>query len=146
MITIKAQAKGTGRVVNWARFKKGELVDQSRLGLSLTVVIPDVITDVISRCQELTDRIKIEPLFPNGFTKTSFDITIDGGSFHVNCGRRLVRGLFPLNPIAAEFGSNYDVLLNISAEKREIEEDIASAIRGKYMCQEKSNSEHRHSR
>jgi hypothetical protein len=39
MITMRAQAKGTGRVVNWSKFKQGELVDQGRLSLSPTTVI-----------------------------------------------------------------------------------------------------------
>lgn len=135
MITMRVQAKGTGRLVNWSRFKRGELVDQSRLSLSLTTVIPDVITDVIAACQGRTTEMEIKPLFPNGFTTASFDIAIQGDGFHVNCGRRLVRGGFPLNPLAAEFGANYDVLLIISAEDPGIEEEIADSVRGKYMCQ-----------
>ncbi len=42
MITMKVQAKGTGRVVNWSCFKQGEFVDQSRWSLSLGTVIPNV--------------------------------------------------------------------------------------------------------
>lgn len=136
MITIRAQAKSTGCIVNWSRLKKGELVEQSRLSLSLSTVIPDVITDVLSTCKRLAPQIEIKPLFPNGFRTASFDIAIEGKGFHVNCGRRLVRGGFPLNPLAAEFGANYDVLLPISAETPEVEEEIAKSVRGKYMCQE----------
>jgi len=47
--------------------------------------------------------------------------------FEVHCGRRLARGFFPLNPIAAEFGSNYDVPVTISATNQKIEEAIAEA-------------------
>ena len=135
MITIRAKAQGTGRLVSWSRFKRGELVDQSRLSLSPTTVIPDVITDVIATCQSLAAEIEIKPLFPNGFTTASFDIAIEGVGLRVNCGRRLVRGWFPLNPLAAEFGANYDVLLTIAAEDPAVEEQVAGSIRGKYMCQ-----------
>lgn len=135
MITMKVQAKGTGRVVNWSRFKQGELVDQSRWSLSLDTVIPDVVADVITVCQGLTEELEIKTLIPNGFTSASFDIAIRGNGFGVNCARRLVRGGFPFNPLAAEFGANYDVLVTVSAEDPAIEEQIASSVREKYMCQ-----------
>lgn len=135
MVTMRVQAKGTGRRVDWSRFKKGELVDRSQLGFSPTTVIPDVITDVIAVCQRLTGGIDIRPIFPNGFTTASFDIAIQSEGLRVNCGRRLVRGGFPLNPFAAEFGANYDVLLTISGDDPKVEEQIAGAVREKYVCQ-----------
>jgi hypothetical protein len=135
MITMRAQAKGTGRVVNWSKFKQGELVDQGRLSLSPTTVIPDVVTDVIAACRNLAGEIEIKTIIPNGFTTTGFDIAILGRGLRVNCSRRLVRGGFPFNILAAEFGANYDVLLTISAEDPMVEEKIAGSIRGKYRCQ-----------
>jgi hypothetical protein len=135
MITMKVQAKGTGRVVNWSRFKHGEFVDQSRWSLSLGTVIPDVIADVITVCQGLSKEMEIKTLFPNGFTTASFDIAILGDGFSVNCGGRIVRGGFPFNPLAAEFGANFDVLLTVSAKDPAIEEQIASSVREKYVCQ-----------
>ncbi len=135
MVTMKVQAKGTGRVVNWSRFKHGEFVDQSRWSLSLGTVIPDVIADVITECQGLTKEMEIKTLFPNGFFSASFDIAIRGDGFGVNCARRLIRGGFPFNPLAAEFGANFDVLLTVSAKDPAIEEQIASSIREKYLCQ-----------
>jgi hypothetical protein len=135
MITMKVQAKGTSRVVNWSRFKQGELVDQSRWSFSLGTVIPDVIADVITICQGLTKEMEIKTLFPNGFSTASFDIAIRANGFDVNCGRRLIRGGFPLNPLAPEYGANFDVLLAVSSEDPTIEEQIASAVREKYTCQ-----------
>ena len=135
MITLRVKAEGTGRVVNWSRFKKGEWVDQSRLSLSLTTVIPDVIADTMETCKSIDAECSTRPLFPNGFTTAQFDIAIQGKGFQVNCGRRLARGLFPLNPIAAEFGSNYDVLLTISTDDNELENELASAVTGKYTCE-----------
>ena len=134
MITLLAKAEGTGRVVNWSRFKKGELVDQSRFSLALTTVIPDVIVDVMEKCESLDASCSVETLFPNGFTTAHFEISIKGNGFEVHCGRRLARGFFPLNPIAAEFGSNYDVPVTISATNQKIEEAIAEAVSGKYQC------------
>ena len=134
MITLLAKAKGTGRVVNWSRFKQGEWVDQSRISLTPTTVIPDVIVDVMEKCESLDESCAVEPLFPNGFTTAQFDILIKGDRFEVSCGRRLARGLFPLNPVAAEFGSNYDVLVVGSATDQEVEEAIARAVSGKYQC------------
>ena len=123
-----------GRVVNWSRFKQGELVDQSRLSFSPTTVITDVITDLIEECNLIASDCMIIPLFLNGFTTVGFDLSIKGDGFQVNCGRRLVRGLFPLNPIAAEFGKNYDVLGAISAENKQTEERISDLVRRKYHC------------
>lgn len=141
MITLLAKAEGTGRVVNWSRFKKGEWIDQSRISLSPTVVIPDVIVDVLEECEATDSACSIEPLFPNGFTTAQFDISIHGKDFQVNCGRRLARGLFPLNPIAAEFGSNYDVLVTVSASDRALEEKLARVVSDKYECKKVTGSE-----
>jgi hypothetical protein len=134
MISLLAQAEGTGRVVNWSRFKQGELVDQSRISLTPTTVIPDVIVDVMKKCEMIDPSCRVDPLFPNGFRSAQFDISIKGDGFDVICGRRLARGLFPLNPIAAEFGSNYDVVVTVSATDQKVEEAIAEVVRGKYQC------------
>jgi hypothetical protein len=102
--------------------------------MTLTTVIPDVIVDVMEKCGSLDPSCAVETLFPNGFTTAQFDISIRGNGFEVNCGRRLARGLFPLNPFAAEFGSNYDVLVTVSATDQKVEETIAEAVAGKYQC------------
>ena len=81
MITLLAEAEGTGRVVNWSRFKKGEWVDQSRLSLSPTTVIPDVIADIMEKCESIDAECATQPLFPNGFTTAQFDIAIQGKGF-----------------------------------------------------------------
>jgi hypothetical protein len=137
MITLLAKAEGTGRVVNWSRFKQGEWVDQSRISLTPTTVIPDVIVDVMEKCEAIDASCSAMPLFPSGFTTAQFDISIQGKGFQVNCGRRLARGLFPLNPFAAEFGANYDVLVTVSASDPGIEEAIATVVSGKYQCKRK---------
>ena len=114
---IKTRAQGTGRVVNCSALLKGQLVDQSRWSLSPTTVIPDVIDEVIRKCQELDSTSQLEILSPNKVTTLSFDLLIQGNSFQVTCSRRLARGLFPLNPVAAEFGRNYDAIFNINADE-----------------------------
>ena len=134
MITLIARARGTGRVVNWSRFKKGEWVDQSRFSATPTTVIPDVIVDVIAQCESIDPLCSVEVLFPNGFTTAQFDIAIRGHAFGVNCSRRLTRGMFPLNPFAAECGANYDVLVTIASAKENIEEQIAEVVSQQYEC------------
>ena len=134
MITLLAKAEGTGRVVNWSRFKQGEWVDQSRISLTPTTVIPDVIVDVMEKCESIDPSCSVEAMFPNGFTTAQFDIAIRGSAFEVNCGRRLARGMFPLNPIAAEFGENYDVLVTVSSSDQKIEEQLAQTVSHKYEC------------
>ena len=135
MITLRAKANGSGRVVKWTKFKKGVLVDQSRFSFGMTTVLTDVITDLIKKCQVLDPNLTVEPLFPNGFTNASFDICIRGKGFQVNCGRRLVRGLFPFNPFAAEFGSNFDVLVTVQADIEQTEKHILDAVLSVYQCE-----------
>jgi hypothetical protein len=134
MIMLLAKAEGTGRVVNSSRFNQGEWVDQNRISLTPTTVIPDVIVDVMEKCQSMDPSCSVETLFPNGYTTAQFDIAVRGSAFDVTCGRRLVRGFFPLNPIAAEFGRNYDVLVTVSSAEPKIEEEIAAAVSQKYIC------------
>ena len=107
----------------------------------LTTILTDVVSDVIDLAEELDPSCTCIPLFPNGFMTASFDVSLKGKGFQVNCGRRLVRGWFPLNPIAAEFGSNYDVLLTISADTREVEKKIADQVQHKYRCEVEMDSE-----
>ncbi len=141
MITLLVRAEGTGRVVNWSMFKRGEWLDQSRISISPTTVIPDVIVDVMEACKALDPSCSIIPLIPNGFTSAQFDISIQGQGFQVNCGRRLARGLFPLNPIAAEFGSNYDVLVTVSAADDQAKESLVDAVANRYTCKKVLDSE-----
>ncbi len=141
MITLRARANGSGRLVDWARFKKGELVTCNRWNFLITTVLTDVVTDVIDLAKEMDPACAIISLIPNGFTTASFDISLKGRGFQVNCGRRLVRGWFPLNPIAAEFGRNYDVLLTITADTRETEKRIAEQVQRKYACEIDIDSE-----
>lgn len=129
MKILKARATGTGRIVSWLKFKKGLLVNQSRFfSLTPTTVIPDVLNDVLKKCKEIDAEFKINIISPNGFTTVGFDIVLISSTFQVNCSRRLARGLFPFNPIAAEFGSNYDVIFTISAKSEEVEQKIINAV------------------
>lgn len=135
MITLRARATDPGLVVSWPRFKSGELAPRSRWKCLMTTLLTDVVTDVIEFARELDAKCIVTPLFPNGFTTASFDVAIRGTGFQINCGRRLVRGLFPLNPIAAEFGGNYDVLLTVTADTPEVERRLADLVRQRYACE-----------
>jgi hypothetical protein len=141
MITLRVRATGSGRIVNWPKFKKGKMVACSRWSCLLTTVLTDVVTDLLDEANRMDPNSIVTPLFPNGFTTASFDIAIKGKDFQVNCGRRLVRGLFPLNPIAAEFGSNYDVLVTIAGDTGMLEQRIAEGLREKYRCQSEMSIE-----
>ena len=78
MITLRAKATGSGRVVDWSRFKKGELVTCSRWNCLLTTVLTDVVTDVIDLAKKIDSACAIIPLFPSGFTTASFDVSLQG--------------------------------------------------------------------
>ena len=137
MTTLHAQANRTGRVVKWAALKRGELIDARRLGsFFFTTTLPDVITDLIEFCHTLDKQCRVETIVPNGPTRVSLDLAIIGSGFKVLCSRRLVRGLFPLNPFAAEFGGNYDVVVTIDADNEPTRDKLVDMLRGKYSCRE----------
>jgi hypothetical protein len=135
MTTFHVRATSTGRVVSYSQLKRGVLRDASRLGsLFFTTTLPDVITDILDLCQSFDKDYRIVTVIPNSATSAALDLAITGKGFNVLCSRRLVRGLFPLNPFAAEFGSNYDVIVTINAEKQEIRDKIVQSLQSKYSC------------
>lgn len=134
MAILRARAKGTGRVVRYAALKRGELVETTRLGsFFFSTTLPDVMTDLIAAVEEIDPNRRVRTVVPNGPTTASLDLAITGSGFEIVCSRRLVRGLFPLNPFAAEFGSNYDVVVSINAAPA-IEARLIEQLRGKYEC------------
>ena len=115
--SMRVRATGDGRIVGWAELKKGCLVDTTRLSrLFLTTTLTDVIADLCAWSQEFDPDYRIEMLIPNGPTTASLDIKLVATDFEIICARRLVRGWFPLNPIAPEFGSNYDVVGTVTGK------------------------------
>lgn len=112
---IRTKATSTSRTVNYKSFLEGVMADQSRLSLTPTTVIPDVLDHMIHSCYSIDPDSDINMLKPNGYTSASLSIAIKGEGFEVVCERILVRGLLPINPFAAEFGSNYDVFFTIRA-------------------------------
>ncbi len=115
-------------MVNWSLFKRGTLHYVNRWNLCLKTILTNVVTDIIDECSLIDPNCSIHTLFPNGFTTASFDIVIRGEGFEVTCGRRLVRGWFPYNPLAAEFGKNYDVLVSINADDLGIQKRLVNVI------------------
>lgn len=133
---MRVRATADGRIVGWAELKKGRLVDTTRLSrLFLTTTLTDVITDLCAWSQELDASYQLVVLIPNGPTTTSLDIKLVGADFEIVCARRLVRGCFPLNPIAAEFGSNYDVVVSITGDSPVVTV-MLMRLRSKYACSE----------
>ena len=134
MKVIRVQATGTGQVVSWFRFLEGKLVPPSvwsRYTL-LTTIIPDVISDVMNYCQEIDSAYTFRVIIPNGPTSGSFDIVLTGQNFKILCSRRLIRGWFPLNPFACEFGSNYDVIFSVMADES-FESNLLKTLKDKYI-------------
>mgnify|MGYP001132254439 CR=1 FL=1 len=118
MLTLKTRATRTSRTVSYTEFKKGNIVDQKRMSFTPTTVIPDVLDNVLGLCAVLDSKYVISILAPNSPTTASIDLSIAGEGYKVVCERRLVRGLLPLNPFAAEFGGNYDLIFTVEAEPK----------------------------
>jgi hypothetical protein len=115
--TMRVRATGSGRVVGWSELKEGRLVDATRFGrLLLTTTLTDVITDLCALAESVDGEYEIVMIVPNGPTSASLDMKLLGLGFEIVCSRRLVRGWFPFNPIAAEFGANYDVVVTIGGD------------------------------
>src|SRR5262245_33521770 len=135
MATIRAQATGSGRIVGWSELKQGRLVDTSRLArLFFTTTLTDVITDLCALAESLDKGYRIVTVVPNGLTTAALDLALLGTGFEIMCSRRLVRGLFPLNPFAAEFGSNYDVVVTVNAASDEVRSKVVGLLQSKYPC------------
>ena len=135
MATLRVQATGSGRIVGWSELKQGRLVDASRLArLFFTTTLTDVITDLCALAESLDKGYRIVMVVPNGLTTAALDLALLGTGFEIMCSRRLVRGLFPLNPFAAEFGSNYDVVVTLNAASDELQAKIVGLLQSKYPC------------
>ena len=132
MATIRVQATGNGRIVGWQELKAGRLVDKSRLAtLFFTTTLTNVITDLCALAESLDKSYRIVTVVPNGPTTAALDLALLGKGFQIMCSRRLVRGLFPLNPLAAEFGSNYDVVVTVSSSD-EVQSKVVGMLQSKY--------------
>lgn len=134
MAILRVRARGNGRKVLWSQLKQGNLVDAVGFSLAPTTVLTDVVTDVVEICHTLDSGSRVVVVVPNGFTRVGFNLAILGRGFEVTCARRLVRGCFPLNPLAAEFGSNYDVVVSVAAPSSEIASKIVGMLSSKYEC------------
>jgi len=135
MAIMRVQAKGTGRVVGWSELKQGRLVDASRFGrLFATTTLTDVIADLCEVAESLDKEYRIVTIVPNGPTTAALDLGLIGTGFEVVCSRRLVRGWFPLNPFAAEFGSNFDVVVTVNGTSPEAKSKLVSVLQSKYPC------------
>ena len=135
MTTIRVRATGSGRIVRWSAFKHGALVDASWLGRLLpTTTLTDVITDLCALAASLDSWYRLWVVAPNGFSTGNFDVVLSAEEFEVYCERRLVRGGFPLNPLDAEFGANYDVTVTVNATSDEIQDAFVDLLRSKYHC------------
>ena len=134
MKVARVQATGKGQVVSYFQFIKHKLTPASiwECLTGFTTVIPNVINDVMDYCKNADPQYSFRVIIPNGVTSASFDILLAGQNFRIQCSRRLVRGWFPLNPFAAEFGSNYDVIFSIVAEGS-FESLLLKTLKDKYI-------------
>jgi hypothetical protein len=136
MRSFIVEAMGNGRVVNWRELKKGKFVDQRSLSFSITTILTDAVVDMYNICREFDKDCKIVVIEPNGFTTSKFRIAFRGANYSVICERIKARGGFPLNPLAAEFGKNYNILFNINTQAEELQKKIYNHFKNKYVMEE----------
>jgi hypothetical protein len=82
-------------------------------------------------CQELDPNCERKVIVPNGFTSTYFRLEFQAEQFLVTAERRLVRGAFPINPLAAEIGKNFEIVFHLCAEEEAILQQICDLFKAK---------------
>ena len=97
------------------------------------MTLTDVVSDLCSFAESLDREYRVETLIPNGPGVTSYDLALIGTGFSIVCSLRVVRGWYPLNPLAAEWGVNYDVIVTAHAESSETEAHVVAMLTSKYM-------------
>lgn len=132
MKSFVVEAKSNGRIVSWKKFKEGRFVDQSRFSLTPTTVLTDAVNDIYNICRQFDNDCKIQIIKPNGFTTAKFRIMFKGENYSIVCERVLVRGGFPFNPLAAEYGKNYNVIFNVDTQIEEFEQKIYEYFKSNY--------------
>lgn len=137
MSVLRVRATANGRVVRWSDFKQGRLVDSGGLAwmTTFTTVLTNVVADLCEIAESFDKDFRIVTMFPNGVTTTSYDMALIGDGFEIACGRRLVRGLFPLNPLAPEFGANFDVLVSLAGSSDRFTSAVMTMLNSKYEYQ-----------
>ncbi|MCC6651227.1 MAG: hypothetical protein IT348_08785 [Candidatus Eisenbacteria bacterium] len=100
----------------------------------MTTMLTDVVGDVIDHCRNHDPLLRFHVLRANGFWSAKFDVMLEGATFRVYCGRRLVRGGFPFNPAAAEEPKNYDVLVSATSTVAGFESSLTELLHSRYAC------------
>jgi hypothetical protein len=132
---IRVRATATGRYVLRAELLRGRLVDAGWMeSFFPTVTLTNVITDLCALAEDLDSDYQIVVKQPNAWTTASLDLMIVGTAFEIACARQLVRGGFPFNPLAAEFGSNYDVVVTLTKASSEVQTRVIELLRSRYTC------------
>jgi hypothetical protein len=122
-----------GDVVSWWAFRRGKFEPPGFLGRSigLTTALTDAVVTMWDVCQELDPSCERTVIVPNGFTSSYFRIEFQAERFTVTVERKLVRGAFPVNPLAAEIGKNYEIVFHLCAEEEPILQQICDLFRAK---------------
>lgn len=135
MPILHVKATDSGRVVSWPKLKQGQLADTQRLrSLAPTTVLTDVVTDIHDLCRTLDSNCRFVTIIPNGFTSLTFNLAFIGRGFEVTCTRRIVRGWFPLNLVAQEFGGNYDVVVTVNGTNGDAIGKVLEMLKSNYQC------------
>lgn len=142
MMTIRVQATRTGHIVAWRPLMEGrlEVLSFPQRFTRLTTTLPDVLVDVMETTRLHDPNTRLFCIVPNGPTTTQLDLSLTGRDFQIVCSRRLVRGWFPLNPLAPEFGANYDIVLTAHGNA-ELVSKLIQGLRTRYHCLDIPNGE-----
>ena len=135
MKTIRVKAKGTGRIVAWRPFNEGRLEVATTLMrcFGLTTTLPDVLVDVMETARRHDPAMTLSCIVANGTTTTQLDLSLIGQGFQIVCARRLVRGGFPFNLLAPEFGANYDVVVTLDGDPAFVS-SLVNQLHSRYEC------------
>lgn len=129
---LKVKPKSSGKRISWTKFLQGKIVETGRFGALFTIVLTDVVSDVYDYCFDLDANSQIIIKNGNDFTNPNFEFQIVSEHFKVNCKRILSFKKLLKNPLAAESGNNFEVILSIKSNSQKIAESICKRITTKY--------------
>ncbi len=125
MFSLVAQVAAAGRPVALADFKRGDLREGAG---PTTTMLTDVVGSAIEHCARYDNITRTVVLRSSGYFSARFDLVFESAASRVCCGRRLVRGGFPFNPLAAEDPRNYDVVVTAASTLAGFEQSLMEML------------------
>jgi hypothetical protein len=118
-----------GEVVSWWSFRQGKFKPPLLGNFGLTTALTDAVTTMWQVCREIDPECVRVVIVANGFTTNYFKLEFRAERFLVVAERKLVRGGFPFNPLAAELARNHEIVFRLRSTEDSILQTICDRFR-----------------